>query len=282
MEKPAQKQILNASLQENLTKVRETTGNSTDVIIREIRIGKDGNIRAGIIYTEGLTDSKDILEDLMLEVREADLDQYLTKRQNPILLLKDYAVAVGDVKDLFDFETLFTAVLSGDTVILLDGYPQGIVACRREWKTRGVTEPASQSVIRGPREGFTETLRTNTALIRRKIRDPHLWLETSRIGRLTKTDVAMMYVKGIANEKVIEEVRKRLERIDIDGILESGYIEELIQDETYTPFPTIYHTERPDAVAAGLLEGRIAILVDGTPFVLLVPAVFISVLTSLL
>ena len=83
-----------------------------------------------------------------------------------------------------------------------------------------------------------------------------------------------MFIKGIVNDKVVEEVRKRLDRIDIDGILESGYIEELIQDETYTPFPTVYNTERPDVIAAGLLEGRIAILVDGTPFVLLVPALF--------
>jgi len=115
-------------------------------------------------------------------------------------------------------------------------------------------------------------------LLRRKIKDPNLWLETKQIGRVTKTDVAIMFIKGIASEDVVEEVRTRLDRIDIDSILESGYIEELIQDETFTPFPTVYNSERPDVIAAELLEGKIAILVDGTPFVLVVPALFISFL----
>ncbi|WP_194843195.1 spore germination protein, partial [Paenibacillus polymyxa] len=105
-------------------------------------------------------------------------------------------------------------------------------------------------------------------------KDPNLWLETFQIGRVTKTDVVIMYINGIAKEKIVKEVRERINRIDIDGILESGYIEELIQDKTFTPFPTVHNTERPDAAAAGLLEGRVAILVDGTPFVLLVPALF--------
>ncbi|MED4797818.1 spore germination protein, partial [Priestia megaterium] len=134
----------------------------------------------------------------------------------------------------------------------------------------------SQTVVRGPRDSFTETLRTNTALIRRRIKSPKLWIESQQIGEFTKTDIALVYIDGIADEQVIQEVKERLSKIDIDGILESGYIEELIQDEDYTPFPTMHNTERPDSVAAGLLEGRIAILVDGTPFVLMVPALFIQ------
>jgi spore germination protein KA len=103
-------------------------------------------------------------------------------------------------------------------------------------------------------------------------------METKQIGRETQTQVAVMYIKGIAEEAIIQEVHRRLDRIDIDGILESGYIEELIQDGTYSPFPTIYNSERPDVIAAELLEGKIAILVDGTPFVLVVPAFFVSFL----
>jgi len=186
----------------------------------------------------------------------------------------------GDMKEIQDFECLFTHLLSGDTIILIDGYAQGFAASSRGWEDRGVTEPNSQTVVRGPKDSFSETLRTNTALLRRKIKDTNLWIETKPIGRKTKTDVAIAYINGIANDKIVEEVRKRLNRIDIDGILGGGYIEELIQDETYTPFPTVYNTERPDAIAAGLLEGRIAILVDGTPFVLLVPALFVHFLQS--
>ena len=117
-------------------------------------------------------------------------------------------------------------------------------------------ETSAENVVRGPRESFSESPRTNTALIRRKIKDPQLWMETQQIGRVTQTDVAMMYINGIANDKIVGEVRTRLGRIDVDSILESGYIEELIQDKTLTPFPTVYNTERPDVVASEPLEGK--------------------------
>lgn len=269
-----QKELLHSSLRDNVQKVTSALGNSSDVVTKIISIGKDGGITAGVIYTEGLAEVKDILEALMLDIRKVELDPRIVSLQPPINILQDCALTVGDVKQFNDFDTLYTSVLSGDTVILLDGNNQGIVASKRGWKDRGVTEPSTQTVVRGPRESFSETLRTNTSLIRRRIKDPNLWLETMQVGRITRTDVSIMYMKGIVNEKILQEVRDRLGRIDIDGILESGYIEELIQDETLTPFPTISNTERPDAVAAGLLEGRVAILVDGTPFVLLVPALF--------
>lgn len=277
-ENRGQQELLKTSLYENFEQVKKTLGNSTDLVTREIFIGNFWNIKAGIIYTEGMADKKIInnfiLESLMLDERKTVLNPKNSRLKDPPTLLKEFALTIGDIKDITDFETLYLSVLSGDTVILIDGHAQGIATGTKGWEDRGITEPSSQTVVRGPREGFSETLRTNTAAVRRKIKDHNLWLETKQIGRITKTDVAMMHIKGIANEKVIEEVRTRLDRIDVDGILESGNIEELIQDETYTPFPTIYHTERPDVVAAGLLEGRVAILVDGTPFVLLVPALF--------
>ncbi|CAG7655928.1 spore germination protein [Paenibacillus allorhizosphaerae] len=276
MEASSPKQQLLAELTKNLQTIKSALGNSTDIIIKEIPIGSDGSIPAGIIYTDGLADAASILEALMLEVREAGLEPGAAAGKSPLGVLKDFILAVGDVREIADYETLYTAVLSGDTVILLDGCAQGLAASKRQWKDRGVTEPSAQTVVRGPKEGFSESLRTNTALVRRRIKDPHLWLETMPIGRVTKTDVAVMYIKGIANEDVLREVKSRLNRIDIDGILESGYVEELIQDVTFTPFPTIFNTERPDAVAADLLEGKIAILVDGTPFAMTVPALFIQ------
>lgn len=106
-------------------------------------------------------------------------------------------------------------------------------------------------------------------MIRRYIKNPNLWVEKMKKGTVTNTDIALMYIQGICDEKVLKEVKQRLEKIDIDSILESGYIEQLIEDETFTTFPTMYHTERPDVVAGNLLEGRFAIIVDGTPFVLI-------------
>lgn len=277
---PQARDPLTTSLEENIEKVKNTLGNSTDLVVREFRIGTNENIKAAVIYTDGLADTTAIqdfiMKSLMLDLRETNLYKKDSSRDNLFLLLKNFALTIPDLKEVQDFDSLFTSVLSGDTVILIDGYPHGLVAATGGWEDRGVQEPTAQTVVRGPREGFSENIRTNTALIRRKIKDPNLWLETRKIGRVTKTNVAVMYIKGIANDKIVAEVRARLDRIDIDGILESGYIEELIQDETYTPFPTVFNTERPDAAAAGLLEGRVAILVDGTPFVLLVPALFIQ------
>ena len=275
---------LNTSLQENLQFINTSLGKSTDIIIREINIGKEGSIKAAIIYTDGLTDTPSlqnfILETLMLDTKGTELQEKISPEQNLISVLKDFAMTVGDIKYLTDFDVLFTGLLSGDTVILIDGYKQGLLISNKQWVERGVTEATAQMVVRGPREGFSENLRVNTALVRRRLKDPNLWMESKVIGKRTKTNVAMMYINGIANDKIVKEVRLRLDKIDIDGILESGNIEELIEDAPLSPFPTVFNTERPDIVAAALLEGRIAILVDGTPFVLIVPALFVQFFQS--
>ncbi|MFW5433452.1 spore germination protein [Paenibacillus apiarius] len=275
-------QPLQTSLQANLQHIQETVGNSTDIIIREVPIGKTGEQKIAVIYTDGLADSKVvidfIMETLMLDVKQMDMSQTAIAAPNIVQILKDYVLTVGEIREVSDFESLFNSIMSGDTFILLDGYATGIAVATPGWKDRGVNEATSESVVRGPREAFSETLRTNTALLRRKIKSPHLWLVTKQIGQVTQTNVAVMFIKGIADDKVVKEVHARLDRIDTDSILESGYIEELIQDETYTPFPTIYSSERPDVIAAELLEGKVAILIDGTPFVLVVPALFVSFL----
>ncbi|MBE1555984.1 spore germination protein [Sporosarcina limicola] len=275
---------LHTSLQDNIRDIKKTLGNSTDIVIREVRIGKSGDQLIGIVYTDGLADKSAItdfiMETLMLNIKGTRLDKKIQSSTNILQLLKDYALTIGDIKDVSDFKTLYNSVLSGETLILIDGHAEGLLASTRSWQDRGVTEPSAESVVRGPRESFSETMRTNTSLIRRKIKDPNLWLETRQIGRVTQTDVAIMFIKGIASDKIVDEVRARLDRIDIDGILESGYIEELIQDDTFTPFPTVFNTERPDVVAAELLEGKVAILIDGTPFVLVVPALLISFIHS--
>jgi len=264
---------LHASLTDNIAILKKALGNSTDLVISEVPVGSTGQVRVGIVYTDGLADENKIsrlMEALILHA--AKEDQFL--RPDVLQLLKNYVQTVGSVKEVDDFPSVFTSILSGETAILVDGFATGFIASTKGWEDRGVQESTVQNVVRGPKEAFSENIRTNTALIRRKINDPNLWLESKQIGRVTKTNVAVMYIKGIAKDKVVKEVHKRLDRIDIDGILESGNIEELIQDETFTFFPTIFDTERPDIVAGNLLEGRVAILVDGTPFVLIVPVMF--------
>ncbi|AXN38551.1 spore germination protein [Peribacillus butanolivorans] len=281
--KETNKDLLKTSLEGNIQHVKQQLGNSEDIVIREIQIGKEGIFKACIFYTDGLVDTSSIqnfiMESLMLDINP-DQEQMISYQQNVLQVLKGRILAVGDIQDVTEFSSLFTSLLSGDVILLLDGYAQGFTIGMRGGKDRGVMESTTETVVRGPKEGFTENLRTNTALIRRKIKTPRLWLESKKIGNLTQTDVAIMYIDGIVNDKVVEEVHNRLDRIDIDGILESGYIEELIQDETHTPFPTMYYSERPDVIAAELLEGKVAILVDGTPIVLVVPALFVSFVQS--
>lgn len=269
---------LKANLPDNLQYVKDMLGESADIVIREIRIGSGGTIKAGIIYTDGLSDSASlqnfILETLMLDIKETQLEENLTTTPNLMDMLKDFAMTVGEIQDVTNFDDLFTSLISGDAIFLIDGYSKGFIIGNKHWAERGVTEPTAQTVVRGPREGFSENLRINTALVRRIIKDPNLWMETRVIGRRSKTNIAIMYIKDVVDNSVLEELRARLDRIDIDGILESTYIEELIQDSKLSPFPTVYNTERPDTAAASLLEGQIAIIIDGTPFVLIVPALF--------
>ncbi|MCM3005089.1 spore germination protein [Priestia koreensis] len=269
-----------SSLSENVHYIQQKTGNSPDIVIRQLSIGDTTTIQSAIVYVDGMVDEKAI-QDFLLEsmMKDDDLNQKVTNA-NVLSLIKKDILAFGDVSMATSWEDFFLSLMSGDTMILVDGHLQCIVIDTKGGERRAISEPSSQMVVRGSKEGFNETLATNISLVRRIIKNPSLWVESMKIGNVTKTDVAIMYIDGIANEKIVKEVKDRLKRINIDSILESGYIEQLIEDKTFTTFPTIYHTERPDTVAGNLLEGRIAIFVDGTPFVLVAPAVFIQFFQS--
>jgi len=164
--------------------------------------------------------------------------------------------------------------------LVIDGSDHAILANLQQKEGRAINEPDTEPVVRGPKDGFVESLQVNASLIRRRIRSSRLKLELFKVGSLTKTSIGVFYIQGIANDKVVEEVRRRIKRIEIDGILASGYIEELIGDEPFTIFPLIQTTERPDRSAASLLEGRVVILVDNTPMNLIVPCTFVSLLQA--
>ncbi|MZQ82209.1 spore germination protein [Paenibacillus sp. 5J-6] len=260
-----------ATIQENTDYVRQALGNSTDIVIREFTYN---SITEGvaILYTDGLVDGNVINDFIMRAMMTDSLD--IDPKQNPFDVLEMHTLTIGEIQKVLDMKNLFHHILSGDSVILMNGYTTGLAASTKGWKDRGVTETNVETVVRGPRESFSESIRTNTALIRRKIKDPNLWVETFQVGKVTQTDVVLMYVHGIAQDSLIIEARNRLSQIQIDGIFESSNIEELIQDEVITPFPTVYNSERPDVVALELIQGKVAILVDGTPFVLIAPALF--------
>ncbi|GIM28223.1 spore germination protein [Clostridium polyendosporum] len=276
--------ILSDSLVENLNTIRSDLGNSSDIVIREFIIGEEEKVKAAVIYVDGLIDKdfvqKFILKTLMIEIRKVDLRGICSREKGWFQILKDFSISVADIKEAEDMDSLYLSLLSGDTIILIDYSNKAFLASSRGWQGRGIEEPTSQSLIKGPKEGFTETLRTNTALIRRRIKDTNLRIETVVVGKRSKTEVVIAYINGLADDKVVNEVKSRINQIDVDYVIGSSAIEELIQDSKYSPYPTIYNTERPDSLSAGILEGRVGIIVDGTPFAMLVPALFIHFFQS--
>jgi spore germination protein KA len=166
------------------------------------------------------------------------------------------------------------AVLGGDAILLVDGVDHGVALSARSWPERAIEEPVSEANIRGPRDGFIETMRINTMLLRRRIRSPHMKMERIVVGRRTQTPVDLIYLKDVADPALVREVKSRIGRIDVDSMLDSGMLQEFIEDQPSSPFPLMMNTERPDRTAAGLLEGQVAIMVDGSPSALLLPVTF--------
>lgn len=265
------------SLDENLEKIKLLLTDCEDVIYKEFRVGIEQNLKFALIFTDGLVDkafiNDSILADLMYHAREIPPEAPALKDEL-FNLVRYGSVPSPELKEITNLDDAVLAILTGDTVMLIDGTANIIVAGTKGWPARGVSEPSTESVIRGPREGFTETYRFNSALVRRRIRDPRLKLKQMQVGRRSVTDIGIMYIEDIAQPELVEEVKRRLKTIDIDAILDSGYIEELIEDNPYSLFPTIKATERPDKVAAALFQGKVAILIDNTPFALIVPATF--------
>lgn len=274
-----QDELLSAHLQTNLTNFRQIFGDSIDLVIREFKIGVEQQLSAGILYIDGLIDKRlvneDILKPLMLECSTAEPNRKLSK-EKVFDWVKESALSVGDLKEANTKDELINGLLSGETAIFLAGTKTALLVSSSGWETRGVEEPDTEAVVRGPREGFTENLKTNTALLRRKIKNPNLRFELIKLGNQTNTNVCITYIKGICNEKFVTEARKRLKHIKTDSILESGYIEAFIEDAPYSPFATVANSEKPDVTAAKILEGRLAVLVDGTPIALTVPYLFME------
>lgn len=274
-------QVLSPNLETNLKQIKAILNKCSDVVYREFVFAQNEQIRLALIYTDGLADkghiSDQIMKALALEVPMVVPGQEITKAR-ALEFIKKRGLCLQQVKETDRLQDIIHAILSGDTVLLVDGHATAIINGARGWEARAITEPVAEPTVRGSRESFVETLRVNTSLIRRRIKSPNLKIETLRLGKVTDTDVAVAYIEGIVNDKLVAEVKSRLERIKVDAILESGYIEELIEDNPWSLFPTVNHSEKPDRVAAMLLEGRMAILVDGTPFVLTVPNLFVEYL----
>lgn len=266
---------LTKSLEENIKILKDKFVNDSTVIFRRFQNRYLPRVKCCIVFIEGMIDFKHINMQIIEPLMEQDLRD-LSTSCNLLEDIKNKVLPVNDVEESDDLERILQSICYGDTIFLLDGYDTALLVESKGWEVRAITEPESGKVIRGPREGFTEHIITNISLIRRKIKNPNLKFKFMQLGKQTNTAICITYIEGIALESVLVKLEQRLNRIDIDGILDSGYIQELISDAPLSTFPTVGYTERPDVVVARILEGRIAVIVDGSPFVLTVPHILVE------
>lgn len=276
------KKALSYSLNDNAESLKKYIGKSDDIIFREFFFGVKQQTKALISFIDGLGDKNLILEyivkSLMVNIHITDPQGKLVDKRTMFEDLKNHILSIVEATEVRSMDEAIDTILSGNTLLLFDGSNLGFSISAKGGVSRGISPPETEVVIRGSHEAFVETLRVNTSLLRKIIKNPNLIFETLVVGKQTRTDVCVAYIQGIANEKVIQEVRDRINRIDSDAILESGYIEQFIEDNPLSPFATIGNSERPDKVSAKLLEGRVAILCGGTPVVLTVPFTFTEAL----
>lgn len=239
---------------------------------RLIRTGS--GIRCGVLFLDGMVNARSLDEDVLRPLMESAVP--VPEGVDPAAFAAETVLTAGEVSTEQDAHALAEAMLYGECVLLFEGSDTALRADVKGWRTRGVQEPQNEGVLQGPREGFDEAAVPNLSMIRRKLRTTDLCMEPMEIGRRSRTDVYLCYLRSLAPEAIVREVRRRLAAIDIDGILDSNYLNEWIRDRRYSIFKTCGTTERPDVVAAKLLEGRIAIVVDGTPVVLTVPYLFVE------
>lgn len=258
----------------------------SDLIYRHITIGGHQHRQAAVFYFDGMTDSgvvhDNILRPLLLDAEIAEIDAETEENfRNFFEYLKERLLPAGEITVADDLKQGAQAMMNGDVLLIIDGCRQAIVIDAKGFPQRPVGKAENEVVLRGPQEAFTEAMRINTALIRRHLRTNQLKLEEKTLGRYTRTQVAIVYLDGVANENIIAEVHRRLDNIkDVDSILDSSCIEQYIEDSPFSVFPQMQYTERPDKVAASLLEGRVALVVDGSPDVILLPLMFVQLLQS--
>lgn len=256
-------------LPEAVAAVRETLGGSADLKVHELVIGPQA-WRVALVFLESTSDRDTLYLGIGKTLTARKWPHPVPERPS-LDWLAARVLGVMAAQPVRTAAEAARALVEGKVLVLADGEAGALGLEAQGGKTRGITEPHIESTVRGSREGFIEDIRTNLGLLRRTLGTPDLRFEARRLGRLSRTEVVIAYLPGRARPEVVAEVRRRLSRVQTDAVLESRTIEEYLAEQRWSPFPLLDHTERPDRVAAALLEGRVAVLTSRTPFVLLAP-----------
>jgi len=262
--------MLTKSLQKNIEQFKKTFHNSEDLIVREFV--SCGSIKTAIAYIDGSVDKPFLISGVVEPLQKAEEIQ---KRD-----IAEYAlekiIAYAQAKAETDIHTIISSMSNGFCVVLFDNCETAICVDSTKWTVRLPSEPPTSAVINGPREGFVEDLTTNVSLIRKRLKNPDTIFEKLEIGRYTKTQIRLCYIRGIVCPEIVKKIRKKLEAIDIDGIVDSSYLTAFLEDRKHSLFKMVGTAEKPDIITAKVLEGRVAIIVDGSPIVLTLPFLIIE------
>ncbi len=265
------------NIDNKISKVINILGNSAPIKTKKISIGKNPSIYGAIIYIDGLVDkniiNRDILNPLMIEIQSS----VLINRNTASFLCDNYITAESSII-IKNIPELYKEIKSGKTLLLIENIEEYILIDTVGGKGRTVSDPANETALRGSRDGFVENIEVNISLLRRRIKDSNFSVENFIVGRRTQTDVALVYIKDVVDNEVLDELRERINLIDVDSVTGSGVFEEFIDENPYSIFPMFSTTERVDRAVASIMEGRIAIIVNGNPFIITLPTVFIEFL----
>lgn len=271
-------QRIYSNLEQNLTLIKEKLGNANDLLIRKLRLQGADDVAVAILGIDGLIDTNQA-EQFIVHVLAIDLslvEDSKTRSCGVFQSIFESRISMIDAQCAQSFDDLYTNLLNGHIIVLVDGVDQLMMFDCKGWQMRSISEPQTEQSLYGPKDCFVETIRTNTATLRRRIKDPNLRFDAHVVGTVTQTDVFVAYIEGIANPELVQTVNKRIKSLDIDGLVDSSELMQLIEDHHLTIFPRLTQTERPDKVTAAVMQGSVAILFDGSPFVTVGPAYFIT------
>ncbi|MFA5523032.1 MAG: spore germination protein [Tissierellales bacterium] len=265
---------LSKKLDDNVELFKKIFKNHEDINYRILENIYNKKIRICLISVDSMIDKVLVNDNILKPIILTKIED-LNFSKNNLDRIANSVTLTNEIKRTSNIDELVSSLLYGDAILMFDGIDEATLIGSRHLETRNITLPSSERTINGPKEGFVELISVNISLIRRRIRSSNLVFKFKEIGTESKTIISYCYIEGIVNNKVVTELENRLSKIkDIDAIFSTEHIIELISDEPYSPFDTTGTTERPDAVVGKLLEGRVAILVDGCPTVVTIPFVF--------
>ena len=240
-----------------------------------------GKINTIVFYFDTIVDTKRADKEVILQLMQSAYPQNINDKAD---ILNDYAIensiVVGQCEIVEDEAQILSKMLNGFLAIYFENSAKMLLVDVKNFQSRGIEEPPTSAVLKGPREGFNESIATNIMLLRKRLKTQDLVIKQMPIGKYSQTQVAIVYVSSIASDDIVKQVEKNIKKIDIDGIIDAYYVQKALEERDYSLFKQVGSTEKPDVAVAKILEGRVAVLVDGTPMCLTVPFLLIEDIQS--